>query len=122
MRQPDRQTPGGPTARFGIHDTVRDGVRIVHVTGELDLATAPQLQHVLDDRSAEAGAVVVDLSAVEFVDSSGLRLLVVELRRCESEGRRFAVVPGAGEARRVIELSGLATHLPLVEDLRQVEG
>jgi anti-anti-sigma factor len=122
LPNPAQHSHGGPPARFGLNDTLRDGVRVVEVIGELDLATAPELEQVLAARPAGVRAVVVDLGAVAFIDSAGIRLLVGELRRCEQAELPFAVVPGDGEARRVLELSGLGTHLTLIEDARQIVG
>jgi anti-sigma B factor antagonist len=66
---------------IGIETSQRDGATVVTVTGEVDLMTAPKLAAALEDaRAAGARLVVVDLSGVDFLDSSGLGVLVTAHR------------------------------------------
>ncbi|WP_018684582.1 STAS domain-containing protein [Actinokineospora enzanensis] len=83
---------------------------VVSVTGEVDLATAPQLEQALDAALAEPGAtgVRVDLSAVEFMDSAGLRVLVAALRKAEESDRTLVLDAPHERVRRIIEITGLA--------------
>lgn len=78
------------------------------VTGELDVASGPALEHevarVLD---GQGGDFRLDLSALTFMDSTGARSLVRVHRRLESIGRRLVVVSLTPPVRRVIELLGL---------------
>lgn len=89
-----------------------DAVR-VRVGGELDLAAAPALDARL--REAEAGdesAVVIDLTEVSFIDSTGLRVLLAAHARSQLRGDRL-LITGAGEqAQRLFELAGVAERLP----------
>ena len=56
---------------------LEDGIRIVAVRGELDLSTAPELEGPLDEAIAAGDAtVVVDLAECEFIDSTGIALIV----------------------------------------------
>lgn len=67
------------------------------VRGDIDLATAPMLSTVLNDAVWQGkGPVVVDLSRVEFMDSTGLHLLLNALRRLTRSGRALELV-GAGD-------------------------
>ncbi|PPK67512.1 STAS domain-containing protein [Actinokineospora auranticolor] len=82
---------------------------VVEVTGEVDLATAPQLEQALDDALAQpGGGVRVDLSGVEFMDSAGLRVLVAALRKAEESGRSLVLDSPHERVRRIIEITGLA--------------
>jgi anti-sigma B factor antagonist len=61
---------------FQIHETEQDGWRRLQVTGELDLASAPSLQERLNQLRAEKRLVRLDLSQLEFIDSTGIHLLI----------------------------------------------
>jgi anti-sigma B factor antagonist len=85
------------------------------VTGDLDLATAPRLAEHLDAIDAADGvrAVVIDLRALTFLDSSGIALLLSAARRAEREGWQLTIAGTPPQARYVIELCGLLDVLPL---------
>ena len=84
-------------------------LRIV-VSGELDIATVPELQrHVSSDGTAEA--VALDLTGVTFIDSTGLRLLLETYRTI---GDRLQIVPSAA-CERLFDIAGVRDHLPLVK-------
>jgi anti-sigma B factor antagonist len=81
----------------------------VAVRGEVDIATAPALEQALETAIREsAGALVVDLSGVEFLDSSGLQVLLRARALLGREDRALAVVCPRGPVRRVFELSGVS--------------
>ena len=78
--------------------------------GELDLATAPRLEHAL----AEAGDdVLLDLRGLTFMDSTGVRVLL-EAAEGAGPGLRM-IVPAGGDVRVTIEETGIAPLLPLVD-------
>jgi anti-sigma B factor antagonist len=80
----------------------------VTVSGELDLATAPQLEAVFEAlEPARSDRVVVDLEAVTFLDSSGIRALVRAKRRFDRLGAALAVEAVSPPARQVLEISGV---------------
>jgi anti-anti-sigma factor len=77
---------------FEIREHDRDGVRVVAVLGELDLATAPRLAVRIDNaRRDGARRVLVDLTATEFCDSTGLRALVGCRQELVAGGGRMAI-------------------------------
>ena len=81
-------------------------VPVAEVDGRLDLRSAPDLGPQLTAALAEgAGSLVVDLSAVDFIDSSGLSVLVVLHREAERRGGRLAVVPPCGPAGQIFALT-----------------
>jgi len=87
---------------------------VIELIGELDLAGAPHLEEEL--RRVEAGdaqAIVVDLSGLEFIDSTGIRLLVMASER--SQEGRFSLVRGPQQVHRVFEITDLARRLPFVD-------
>lgn len=81
----------------------------VSVAGELDQSTAPELRTALTDALGgdnEAG-VLVDLSDCNFIDSTGLSLLVEAKRRLAEDHRRFGVCCADADVRRLLELTGI---------------
>jgi len=90
-------------------------VRRVSLCGELDLANAGTAESALQDCFAENGAVVVDMHELEFIDSTGIALLVSALGR-NDQGATVRFVPSQAPAVvRVLEVTGLAERLPLAE-------
>jgi anti-sigma B factor antagonist len=79
----------------------------VALRGELELATAPQLTARLDQRIRfSTGPFVVDLCAVDFLDSSGVSCLIRARALLGSDDRALALICPPGPARRVLELTG----------------
>jgi anti-anti-sigma factor len=91
---------------------------VIAVGGELDLATAPQLEETLLPRLRHGGHAVLDLRAVEFMDSTGVRVIVAAQLAAKEAGGRFVLVrtPPGGPVGRVLEISGLDGVLELVEE------
>ena len=93
----------------------REGdAHIIELIGELDLDGAPKLEDEL--RSAEASdasSIVVDLGGLEFIDSTGLRLLVMAAERCPDG--RFSLLRGPKQVHRVFEITDLVDRLPFAD-------
>jgi anti-anti-sigma factor len=94
-----------------------DDVVALRVHGELDQATVPQLHSAVDPEVENgAGSLLVDLSACEFIDSSGLAALVaVRERVTATAGRGFAVCCPDSQVRRLLELTGLDRAMGVTE-------
>jgi anti-anti-sigma factor len=90
---------------------------VVALEGEIDLSTAPDAERRIAD-AEENGEVdiVVDLRAVTFMDSSGLRVLLTAHRRAEENGRRFALVRGSEAVDRLLDVTGLADRIELLDE------
>ena len=86
---------------------------VIDVAGELDIATAPQLREVLLELVIGQGSqtVVLDLSALEFVDSTGLGLIVGLRRRLVATGGELVLWRPTNRVARVIEISGLSEFM-----------
>jgi anti-sigma B factor antagonist len=98
--------------------TTRNGtVAVVAPTGELDLSGAAILEDELDRLAAEPelATVVLDLRGLEFMDSSGLRLVVMADMRAREAGRRFALIRGGDTVHRVFEITRMSDRLDFVE-------
>ena len=90
--------------------TERDGVAILAVTGEVDVATAPRLrQQLVEIASSGQDTLIVDLGAVEFLDSTGLGVLVSGLKRFRTQGGELVVVCTRPRIVKVFEITGLTT-------------
>ena len=97
-----------------VHDGT-DAV-VIRVTGELDLASSPALENELGQGAASGAAlVIVDLRGLEFMDSTGLSVLVRAHQRATESGQRFAVVRGPQQVQRLLSLTGVADRLTLVD-------
>ena len=98
------------------------GVTRITLTGELDLATAPQLRTALSRAAEDAELVVVDLSELKFMDSTGIQTILTADAQLRAAGRRLALVPGPPQVQRVFELTGLADKLPFVSNCDHAHG
>lgn len=79
---------------------------IVAVRGDIDMTTTAEAEAALHAARRGATLLMLDLRAVGFMDTSGLRLVISEQRRAEAGGYRFAVVAGAGKVQRLFEIAG----------------
>lgn len=91
-----------------------DGTGRISASGELDLATVPELEAAYAQAlAASPSTLLVDLHAVTFMDSTGMALLLDMLERRGAVELRFAISP---PIERLLELVGLAGRLPLAQD------
>jgi anti-anti-sigma factor len=99
----------------------RDGLVHVALLGELDLSTVAKVQEELRRIEASAPAtVVVDLSKLTFLDSTGLRCLVTADERAREEGRRMVIVRGPDAVQRVFAITRLEERLEMVDDAASI--
>jgi anti-sigma B factor antagonist len=99
---------------FRVEISHHDRATVLATSGELDLASGPQLEAELE-RVSESELVIVDLRRLEFIDSTGLSVLVKANQRAEEAGRRFALVNGGSQIQRLLNLTGIADRLTLVD-------
>ena len=104
-----------------IETQQRDGLVHVVLRGELDLSTVNKVQEELRRVEADAPAVVVlDLSKLTFLDSTGLRCLVTADERARDAGRRVVIVRGPEPVQRVFSITRLEERLEMVDDASAV--
>jgi anti-sigma B factor antagonist len=84
-------------------------VRVVRLGGELDLASAPRLTELLDE--VVAPRVVIDLSGLAFIDSSGVAALVRALRQMDRDGQTLTLTRPSHTVVRVFEILGISSLL-----------
>jgi anti-sigma B factor antagonist len=83
------------------------GAVVLHVSGDLDLATAPRLEEALLDVSEQD--VAIDLAGCTFLDSAGIRSLVAAARRLSEAGRSLKVVTADPGIVRLLEITAVDT-------------
>lgn len=103
---------------FGVQLDERDGCVVLAVSGEVDLGTAPRLRehlvNLIDDGHRH---VVVDLSATDFLDSTGLGALVAGFKRLRAHEGDMRLVCSTARIRKVFELTRLDLVLPIFESV-----
>jgi anti-sigma B factor antagonist len=99
--------------------TVTEGTHsvIVAAAGELDAYVAPELEAALD--RARGGALIADLTAASFLDSTALGLLVRTVRERGEGGGETRVILPEGTARRIFEITTLDSVLPISQSLTE---
>jgi len=94
------------------------GVLVAHISGELDLNTAPSFRRAVENElDANPGVenIVLILRDVTFIDSSGLGVILGRYKRLRSHGGRVIAAAPSPLVRRAFELSGLASIIPICE-------
>jgi anti-anti-sigma factor len=102
--------------RLTIAITQEAGVLTLRLSGELDLENAATLDaHLRRAEESDADGIVVDLAELEFIDSSGLKSLLVAARRSELDSNRLAIRRGEGQVAKVMELTGIDNSVNLLD-------
>jgi anti-sigma B factor antagonist len=114
MVSPGSDLPAGDDFRISVRDDA--GRKIVTVEGEVDVATAPALRDELY-RLIEQGTseVVVDLSGMDFIDSTGLGVFVGALRRARESGGGIELRGLQPSARKVFDITGLSSAFTIAD-------
>jgi len=95
-----------------VEEDHNSGAQAMELTGELDAASAPALRERLAEVATRgSGPLVIDLTALDFIDSTGLILLINAKRRLTRRARGFALVCPPGHVRRVLEVTQLLDAL-----------
>jgi two-component system, OmpR family, sensor kinase len=101
------------TQEFRIEEGRRDGVVVLRLRGDLDLASADAVTQRLDALSAEGQAVLLDLDSLSFMDSSGLRVVLQAAETSRTSGWKFTVTPGSEQVRNLFASAGVTDRLPI---------
>jgi anti-sigma B factor antagonist len=88
---------------------------VVAVEGELDVASAARLVEEVGRSTDAADRIVVDLSGLSFMDSTGLRALLSASEIAEAAGCSFAVVKGPHQVQRLLRLTRVAERLAIID-------
>ena len=103
---------------MGVQDHLRIAVShadarvVLTLEGELDMATAPLLQRAVeDDGLTSKHMLVLDLHKLEFIDSTGLRVILAARKQCRDRGQELAITRGSPQVERLLSVTGMAEHL-----------
>ena len=105
-----------PSEEFSVEVHRRPGVVVVAPAGEIDVATVERLREPLQAAEDGAGAVVLDLRRVGFMDTSGLQLVFEQQRRSAASTFEFVVVRGSRQLQRLFDIAGFGDRLRMVDD------
>jgi anti-anti-sigma factor len=99
--------------RLEMQDLAHEGTHTLMLRGDLDIVSGSALER-LAGHVCQSGAacLVVDLSNLDFIDSTGVKAIMVIGRLCEAHGQEFRLIPGPKNVQRIFEVSGLAEELP----------
>ena len=114
MDEGDRAAQTSKLGSLTVRSEYENGVCIIELIGELDLDGAPRLEEELHTAEAsDAVSIVVDLGQLEFIDSTGLRLLVMAADRAAPG--RFSLLRGPKQVHRVFEITDMVDRLPFAD-------
>jgi anti-anti-sigma factor len=103
-------------SHFRVAARREDRSWVLRLIGELDLASSPALEQALErTRGCDAELVIVDLRELDFMDSSGLNVLVKAHQHAQESGTRFALVRGRSHVQRLLSITGLDERLMVVD-------
>ena len=119
---PDTYVP--PPSLCRVEIDAHEGRTHVRVLGEVDLSTVSMVERRIDEALTQwpTSSLIVDLRELEFMDSTGLRLLVALGRNAEPQGYKLTIVRPRADVYRPIEIAGLAPTLPFVDDPDEATG
>lgn len=104
--------PRGPLPRLEIQRSVDSRGIELKLTGELDLETTPELDEQLQElNGGHPGRLLVDLSGVEFMDSTGLAAILRAQQSAVSKGHTLSLRRATGQVQRLFDLTGMTQRL-----------
>ncbi len=112
------QEAGGVFFRTQIREI--QGIPVVELEGEVDLSTSPQFKEIVY-RLIDAGRrdIVVDLDGLDFMDSTGLGVLVAVLKKMSLEGGRIRLVCSKRSILKVFNITGLDKVFAIYDNLQR---
>jgi anti-sigma B factor antagonist len=106
---------------LAIEEATIGAWNVLSVAGELDMHTSPALRERLDALSqGESPKVALDLSAVPFMDSSSLGILVASLKRLQERGGAMALVGVGGSPQKVLSITGIDRVIPTYDQASEL--
>jgi len=104
-------------ANFEVRTEQRPGEVVIRLSGELDLSAFDEVDAVLTDAQADGNRTVrIDLRGLEFIDSSGIRLLLAAYARAQRNRDELCIIRGSERIQRIFALTDLDARLPFCDD------
>jgi anti-sigma B factor antagonist len=105
-----------PGVELNVSTASQGGHAVVTATGELDLYTAPRLQTALATLLRDRiDRIVVDMSGIEFCDSTGMNVLLAAMKRIKEQGGRLELAAPRPAVQRILQVTGLDTVFTVVD-------
>jgi len=97
---------------------------VVRASGELDVRTSPEFREVVDQwlLSTDRRRLILNLTKVQFLDSTGLGAILGRLRKAQELGREMALIPPSGVARTLVDTSALSRVMSVYRSERLALG
>jgi anti-sigma B factor antagonist len=108
---------------FEAHVEQEAGATFVRLSGELDLNCRRQFDSTMKRVASVRGQkIVIDLSGLTYVDSSGLRMILEAESISRRDGFDLSFIPGRGQVQRVLELTGVDSALSIFDERPTAES
>jgi anti-sigma B factor antagonist len=99
---------------FSVEERRHEGTVVLALRGELDLASADLLRARLDELRAAGTPALLDIDELDFMDSTGLRLMLDAAAASDATGWGFSLTPGPEQVQRLFESTRVTERLPIV--------
>lgn len=110
-------------ASLTVRETMADGVVLVEAIGELDVATAPGLDHRLAELAARGHArIVLDVGSLSFCDAHGISVFIRARARARTALGWFRLMAAGDQMRKILEIARLAGAFPVYDTLEAATG
>jgi anti-anti-sigma factor len=101
---------------LNVRTAFTDGTYVIAAYGELDVGSAAEVErHLRRAEASDAREIVLDLSALRFMDSTGVHLICAADARSRADGNRLRLLRGPACVQRVLEICGLQRALPFAD-------
>ncbi len=99
---------------MSLHISCKNRTLLVKVAGEIDLVTAPDFRESIDNAMKEMMGInlLVDMSQVSFIDSSGVAVILGRFRRIQDQGGLMILYGMNANTKRILDLSGILSFIP----------
>lgn len=105
----------GDRPLLSIESREKDGMLVVALSGEFDLASAQLVDEELGRAEQSYSSLILDLRKLTFMDSTGLHVVLAAESRIRNAGGTLRVVPGGPQVERLLQLTGAADHLQALD-------
>ena len=93
-----------------IKTVTREGATILHITGRIDTATAPELEQAINKEIGNGNRkILLNFSAVSYISSGGLRVLLATAKKLKNPGDHYALSSLSAEVLKILKLAGFTT-------------